>query len=429
MNNNYIVKKFNKNNKIEIEVPGSKSITNRALMLAALSNNICKLKGVLFSDDSRAFLSCLVELGFDVKIEEKIKEVTIHGLGGKIPNKNAKINVRSAGTAARFLTAMLSFAGGDYTLESSEQMKNRPMKPLIDSLRNMGVTVNCLENEGHFPFEIHSSGINTNEIEMDTTVSSQFVSALLMSGIMIPNGFKLKMSGSRTEGAYIKLTISMMKQFGIEVLREGNEFHIPFNSTYEIPSYQVEPDMSGACYFYAMSALLNTEVIVKNIHLNSIQGDIKFLDLLKQLGCSITDTDKGVCVTGTPDGTYPGISIDMNDFSDQTMTLAAIAPFATSETTIKNISHIRFQETDRINAIVQELTKLGIKCEEHEEYKGISIKPGNIIPGMVETYEDHRMAMAFSLIGLRVDGIIIKNYKCCGKTFENYFDIIDELTK
>ncbi|MCI5726718.1 MAG: 3-phosphoshikimate 1-carboxyvinyltransferase [Clostridium sp.] len=429
MTDNYIVKEFNGSKNIEVEVPGSKSITNRALMLAAQQNGICRLKGVLFSDDSRAFLSCLQELGFDVNIQEDIKTVDIKGLGGKIPNRNAKINVRSAGTAARFLTAMLAFAGGDYLLESSEQMKKRPMKPLIDLLRSIGVTVNCLENEGHFPFEIHSNGINSNELIMDTTVSSQFVSAILMAGVMLKDGVKLKMSGSRTKGAYIKLTIQMMRQFGLEVIQNEDECIVPSNTTYNISEYQIEPDLSGACYFYAMAAVLNTSVIVKNVHTDSIQGDIKFLDVLKQMGCSMEETEKGICMKGTKDGSYPGVVIDMNDFSDQTMTLAAIAPFATSKTIIKNIAHIRFQETDRISAIVNELTRLGIECEDSEEYKGIVINPGKIIPCEIETYDDHRMAMAFTLIGLREKGITIKNYKCCAKTFENYFDIIDTLTK
>ena len=165
---------------------------------------------------------------------------------------------------------MVAFAGGDYLLQSSEQMKKRPMKPLLDLLRSIGVTVNCLEEEGHFPFEIHSKGINSNEIEMDTTISSQFVSALLMAGVMIPQGLKLKMSGSRTEGAYIKLTLSMMKQFGIDIFHEDNLCYVPYNSSYKIPSYQIEPDVSGACYFYAMSILLGITVVVKDVHLSLI---------------------------------------------------------------------------------------------------------------------------------------------------------------
>ncbi|SHO47674.1 3-phosphoshikimate 1-carboxyvinyltransferase [Anaerocolumna xylanovorans] len=428
MNERYEVRRFIPKEKVEIEVPGSKSITNRALMLAALSNGVCKLTGVLFSDDSRAFLSCLIELGFEVNIEEELKTVAIRGLGGAIPNRNAEINVRSAGTAARFLTAMLAFAGGDYLLQSSDQMKKRPMEPLITLLRRIGVSVNCIEEEGHFPFEIHSKGIDVKEITMDTSLSSQFVSALLMAGIMLPQGLKLRLSGSRTAGAYIKLTLSLMQQFGIEVRREGDVCYVPYNLSYQVPSYQIEPDVSGACYFYAVALLLGTSVVVKGVHLDSMQGDIKFLEVLKQLECSIEDTEQGICVTGRKDRVFPGIRVNMNDFSDQTMTLAVLAPFAASPTMITNISHIQLQESNRISAIIKELTRLGIRCEEKKEYQGICIYPGKVTPAIVETYEDHRMAMAFTLIGLRVDGIIIDNPGCCAKTFENYFDIIDELT-
>lgn len=428
MKERYEVRHFIPRERIEVEVPGSKSITNRALMLAALSNGACRLTGVLFSDDSRAFLSCLTGLGFEVDVDEELKTVTIQGLGGVIPNRNAKINVRSAGTAARFLTAMLALAGGDYLLQSSEQMKKRPMEPLITMLRGIGVSVNCLEEEGHFPFEIHSRGITVEEITMDTSISSQFVSALLMSGIMLPRGLRLRLSGSRTEGAYIKLTLSLMRQFGIEVLKEGEVCYVPHNLSYQIPLYNIEPDVSGACYFYAMAPLLGISALVKGVHLDSMQGDIKFVEMLKQLDCGVEDTEQGVCVTGRKDRVFPGIRINMNDFSDQTMTLAAIAPFAASPTMIENISHIRLQESDRVGAIIKELTRLGIRCEEKKEYQGICIYPGKVTSGVVETYEDHRMAMAFTLTGLRAEGVVIDNPGCCGKTFENYFAIIDTLT-
>ncbi|MGF7143009.1 3-phosphoshikimate 1-carboxyvinyltransferase [Anaerotaenia torta] len=429
MSDRYQVGEFIQKDEIEIEVPGSKSITNRALMLAALSNGSCRLTGVLFSDDTRAFLSCLTELGFNVRIEEEIKTVTIQGLGGVIPNRTAEINVRSAGTAARFLTALLAFAGGDYILRSSAQMERRPMEPLIASLHDMGVSVNCLKEEGHFPFEIHSRGIAAEEITMDTSISSQFVSALLMAGVLSPRGVRVRMSGSRKAGAYIKLTLAMMKQFGIEVAQEGNVCYVPHNLTYHITSYQVEPDVSAACYFYAMAPLLGIAVTVKGVHDASMQGDIKFIEVLRQLGCLAEDAEQGIRVVGRRDRIYPGITVDMNDFSDQTMTLAALAPFASSPTNIKNIAHIRLQESDRIRAIIQELTRLGIRCEESREDGGICIYPGRITPAVVETYEDHRMAMAFTLIGLRAEGVVIDNPHCCAKTFENYFEIIDELTE
>ena len=206
----YIVKPLTGSNPIKVEVPGSKSITNRALMLAALGKETCILHGVLFSDDSRAFLSCLEELGFEVKIEEEQKKVTITGMGGEILNKNATINVRSAGTAARFLTVMLAFAGGRYTLNSSEQMKKRPMEPLLTELRKAGVKITCLEKEGHFPFIIESENVTIKEITIDTSISSQFASALLMSATLLPDGLTLHMSGERSSGAYVLMTLSMM---------------------------------------------------------------------------------------------------------------------------------------------------------------------------------------------------------------------------
>ena len=425
----YTVRKYAGKKQVEVEVPGSKSITNRALMLAALSDGKCTLNGVLFSDDSRAFLSCLIDLGFQLIIKEDKKRVIIYGLAGNIPNRNAKINVRSAGTAARFLTTMLAFAGGNYTLNSSEQMKKRPMEPLFSILRQSGVSIHCLEEEGHFPFKLCSNGVGIEEIAMDTSISSQFVSSLLMSGILLPNGLKIQMLGNRAKGAYICTTLCMMEQFGIKVTQDGSVCTVPNGCHYSIETYNIEPDVSGACYFYAMAPLLGTSVIVKNVHYNSIQGDIKFIDVLEQLGCITEDTELGIQLSGINNGRFNGITIDMNNFSDQTMTLAVLAPFANSPTTIENILHIRHQETDRIKAILQELTKLGIQCEEVKEQNGIRIYPGIIHPETIETYEDHRMAMAFTLIGLRVDGVKISNPNCCAKTFENYFKLIDKITK
>ncbi|MDP4146493.1 MAG: 3-phosphoshikimate 1-carboxyvinyltransferase [Bacillota bacterium] len=425
----YTVRKYTGKKQIEVEVPGSKSITNRALMLAALSDGKCTLNGVLFSDDSRAFLSCLIDLGFEVIIEEDKKRVTIYGLAGNIPNRNAEINVRSAGTAARFLTTMLAFAGGNYTLNSSEQMKKRPMEPLLSILRQSGVSIHCLEEEGHFPFRLSSNGVTIEEIAIDTNISSQFASSLLMAGILLPKGLRIQMLGNRVKGAYIRTTLSMMEQFGIKFTQDGSIYTVPNGCHYNVETYNIEPDVSGACYFYAMAPLLGASVLVKNVHYNSIQGDIKFLDVLEQLGCVTEDTEQGIRVSGVNNGIFNGITIDMNNFSDQTMTLAVLAPFANSPTTIENISHIRHQETDRINAILQELTKLGIQCEEVKEQKGIRIYPGIIHPETIETYEDHRMAMAFTLIGLRVGGIKISNPNCCAKTFENYFKLIDKITE
>lgn len=426
----YRVKKLEVKDEINVRVPGSKSITNRALLLAALSDKKCTLHGVLFSDDSRAFLDSLQRLGFEVSVDEEKKDVTLRGTGGRIPNRRAAIDVRSAGTAARFLTVMLALSGGEYELDASPQMCKRPMEPLLSVLKENGVEFGFRGEEGHFPFHMKSDGCSVKEVSIDTGVSSQFASALLMSGVLLKNGLKVHMSGGRTKGSYIKMTLSMMSRFGIDYVRKENACFVPYQPSFGLEEYQVEPDVSGACYFYAMAPLLKTSVIVKDVHRNSLQGDIKFVEALQKLGCQLTDTGEGVRVSGEKTDGYPGLTLSMKDFSDQTMTMAAIAPFAETPTLIQNVEHIRFQESDRISAIITELTRMGVRCEEVPEEKGIRIypaAPGEIKETEVETYEDHRMAMAFTLVGLKTGKITIKNPGCCRKTFENYFEIIDQL--
>lgn len=423
----YRVKKLVTQKQIEVQVPGSKSITNRALLLAALSNKKCRLQGVLFSDDSEAFLDCLQRLGFEVDINAERKEVVITGTGGRIPHTKASVNVRSAGTAARFLTVMLALSGGEYEMEASPQMCKRPMQPLLDILKAAGVEFVFKDKEGHFPFLMRSEKIHMKEVCVDTGISSQFASALLMSGVLLEEGLKVVMSGDRAEGSYIKMTLAMMQQFGIAVSKKENCCYVPKNTVFGREDYQIEPDVSGACYFYAMAPLLRTDVIIKGIHMDSLQGDIKFLKVMEQLGCKLSEQEQGVLLQGSTLESYAGITVDMKDFSDQTMTMAAIAPFATSPTLIRNIGHIRFQESDRIKAIVTELSRMGIKCEEVSEEEGIRIYPGEVKETEVETYEDHRMAMAFSLVGVKTGKITIKDPACCRKTFANYFELLETL--
>ncbi len=425
--NGYHVRKMNPGQDIQVTVPGSKSITNRALLLAALSKGLCTLKGVLFSADSRAFLGCLKSLGFDVTIDEEQKQVTILGTGGCIPNRQASIHVGSAGTAARFLTVFLALAGGDYCLDATAQMRKRPMEPLITTLREAGIRIDCLEQEGHFPFEIHSRGILVEEVSIDTTVSSQFASALMMSGVLAKKGLRIRLTGERTMGSYIKMTLAMMEQFGIPVEITEGLCHIPGGVRPDISEYQIEPDVSGAGYFFAMAPLLQSRVLVKNVHLDSMQGDIRFLDICREMGCVVTDTPEGVVTDGSGVKEYPGVNVCMKDFSDQTLTLAAIAPFATGITKITGIGHIRKQESDRLAVILTELARMGIACEELPKEDGLLIHPGALQPAEIETYEDHRVAMAFTLPGLRMGNITIKNPGCCAKTFENYFELIDGL--
>lgn len=411
---------------MEINVPGSKSITNRALLLATLAEGTSTLRGVLFSDDSRHFLKCVQDLGFETEVDEAARVVRVRGLGGAIPRSNADLYVGSAGTAARFLTAFLGLSEGTYHMDASEQMRRRPMAPLLHSLEELGCEIryDADAEEGHFPFTLRGHGFGKEEIAVNIDHSSQFLSALLIVSCLCEKDFTTHIEG--THGmAYIEITLKMMKQFGVcaERLSES-AFLTGAGQRYQALTYQIEPDVSAACYFYAMSPLLNRSVRVNGVYFDSLQGDVAFIRLLEKMGCKAEDTPQGILLAPPTDGIFHGITCDMSACSDQAITLAAIAPFADGPTTITGIGHIRFQESDRIAAIAAELSKMGIKCEERED--SITIYPGNPMPATVETYEDHRMAMGFSLTGLRSRGIVIANPDCCRKTFENYFEVLEE---
>lgn len=438
----------------EVVVPGSKSITNRALLLAAMADGTSILHGCLTSDDARHFLQCLKTLGFpvsEVSDGNLGSNITITGFGGDIPEKNAEIYVGSAGTAARFLVAMLAFSDGEYIVTSSEQMKKRPMQPLIDALRDAGATVNCMEKEGHFP--LHIIGAKGNSLIPDTfTVnidkSSQFLSALLIAVGTLKKKAEIQVVGNHGL-SYVDLTAEMMKDFGVmteKVVVDGQiRYEFSGEGKYKALSYDVEPDMSAAAYFYALAAVLGTKVAVKGVTSHMLQGDTAFLKLLERMGCTVQEENhnkvsnqaeakfeltldasfnNNIIVTGPKNGKLiGGFTVDMSAFSDQALTLAAIAPFADAPITITGIAHIRLQECDRIKAIVNNLAVLGIKTDEKEDQ--VTIYPGIPVGGEVETYEDHRVAMAFALTGLRTENVKIKNPSCCKKTFAEYFEVLE----
>ena len=441
----YQVKKLTHPIDWTVTVPGSKSMTNRALLIAALSDDEVTLEGVLFSDDSRVFLGSLQSLGFDLKINENKKQVVLKGCGGKIPKKEAEIYVGSAGTAARFLTAMLGCSDGTYTIMASEQMKKRPMKPLFELLKQLGAEITYLEQEYFLPVKIIGcrcqGRLQTNQtdkqvsepalekqpayVELDISKSTQFLSAMLLIAPMFPEGIHIHITSEKTDGSYIRITRHMMEAFGVVTKFDGKDYFTPVDAAYHKKQYTIEPDMSAACYFYAAAAITGGRTLVQNVHMDNTQGDLKFLEVLVQMGAKIEEKPEGIAVYGPKQGELKGISVNMNDFSDQTMTLAAIAPFCKDEVHIEGIGHIRLQESDRLHGITTELKRLDIRCEEEDT--AITVYPGEPKAGVVETYEDHRMAMAFSLIGLRAEGIVIDNPNCCKKTFENYFELLEEL--
>ena len=400
----YFVKTIEDKVDINVQVPGSKSITNRALVLAALSNYVCILEGISLCEDCQAMIDCLIELGFEITLDDENCIVTVKGEGGKIPNPNATINVKSAGTVARFLSAMLAVCGGDYTLNSSEQMKKRPMKEFLDSLVELGVEINYLENEGHFPFEIHSNGLKDFDIEINTDTSTQYASAMLLTQSI--SGANITLTGNRTDGSYIKMTKKMIEDF--------------------TSNYMIEPDVSCACYFYAMALIIGTRAKVEGIHLDSLQGDIKFIELLEKLGADVTDEEDGMLVDCSFITSFEGLDIDMHDFSDQALTFAVVAAFAKTPSVIRNVGHIRNQESNRMMVIKSELEKIGAQVEIKDN--DIFIKQGVLHGAEIETYDDHRVAMSFALAGLKINDVIIQNPRCCEKTFANYFVIFDRIT-
>ncbi len=422
-----------------VEVPGSKSITNRALALAALSDGTVRLENVLLSEDSETFIRALRTLGYSLSVSEEECCVTVEGCGRLIPCSEAEINVGSSGTAARFLTAMLGVSAGTYRILASGQMQSRPMRPLFEALISLGARIEWLGEEWHLPVDLtgaakHPSGRSEHggsaEVDMDISRSTQFLSALLMAAPLLPDGLRIHVKSEKKDGPYVRMTLKMMSSFGVEVRAEDRgsagfgEYYVPGGETYgKIRSYRIEPDVSAACYFYAAAAVTGGTVQVYHVFPGGMQGDLEFIEVLERMGCAVKNDDRGIIVSN--EGKLHGISVDMRDFSDQALTLAAIAPYADGPVEITNIAHVRGQESDRICSIVTNLTRAGISCEERTD--GVVIEPGVPKPCVIETFGDHRVAMAFAVMGLGADGIVIDDPLCCAKTFPDYFDILNYL--
>lgn len=425
----YKVKKINDD--IVVKVPGSKSITNRALLLAALADGTSTVTGALKSDDSMHFLNCLKELGFAVM--ENGDSISITGMAGKIPQKEGKIYVGSAGTAARFLTAMLAFSEGVYKVEASPQMSKRPMKDLIAALEKLGAQFKFIGHEYSFPFVVTGRYVNNqrkNDVSYNVAInidkSSQYLSALLMTASMLDGPLAINLEGERTAKSYVDITMKMMEEFGIKTIKSDESNYLVQSdngSSYKSRAYEIEPDMSAACYFYAMAAVNGIKALVKGVYKNNMQGDMKFLDVLADMGCVVEEKEEGIEVSGPHK--LSAVEVDMSDFSDQTLTLAAIAPFADGKVTIKNVAHIRNQESDRLAAIGCAYEKMNIKYEMYPD--GICIYPGTPSEAMVETFDDHRIAMSFAVTGTKTGNITILNPMCCRKTFPEYFNVLEKL--
>jgi 3-phosphoshikimate 1-carboxyvinyltransferase len=426
-----------------VRLPGSKSLTNRALLIAALANGQTRLTNALFSDDSLYFSKALQNLGFEVQLDDTNHEMTVNGLGGRIPAVKAELFIGNAGTAARFLSAFLTLGHGEFILDGESRMRERPIGDLVDALEQLGARLSPLspreiakhpegeaEGEGGAtvicpPIKILANGLPGGKTKIAGDISSQFLSALLMIAPYARSPVEIELTTDLNSKPYVDMTIAIMKDFGVEVERQGYErftIHRAFYSP--LYTYAIESDASAASCFFAAPAICGGTIRVENIARRSLQGDIQFLDVLAQVGCEIREGENFIEVTAAEN--LQGVDVDMRDIPDTAQTLAAIAPFASSPTRIRGIASARLKETDRIHATCTELTKLGVHVVEHDD--GMTIHPCQTFKrSNVQTYNDHRMAMAFSLIGLRFDGVTIKNPSCVSKTFPNFFDVLETL--
>lgn len=407
-----------------MEVPGSKSYTNRALLVAALARGDSTLTGALFSDDTHYMCNALRKLGIRISEDRDQDSFNVTGNGGNIPVNGAELYIGNSGTTSRSLVSYVALGHGEFVIDGDEPMRRgRPITDLLNALTLLGVTARSQFENGHLPVIVRADGIEGGKTRLDASKSSQFLTSLMLIAPYAKNGMEIEVIGE-LKTPYINITMSIMDAFGIKVInKDYRYFQITGGQQYVPRCYHIEPDASSASYFFAAAALTGGCVTVRHLHTDSAQGDVQFVRVLEQMGCEVSVSGKGITVRGPQQ--LMGIDVDMKDISDTALTLAAIAPFADSKVTIRNIEHTRWQETDRIHAMVTELRKLGVTVVEYQD--GLEILPTPITPAAVDTYNDHRVAMSFSLIGLKVHGIRINNPECVSKTFPNYFEVLKGL--
>jgi 3-phosphoshikimate 1-carboxyvinyltransferase len=371
----------------------------------------------------------LKNLGFDIDADWKEHVLTVRGAGGFIPVSQASIDCQASGTTMRFLTALVSLGHGQYVLDGTTRMRQRPIGDLLSALRALGVDAEAGSAGECPPVTIHSRGIKKSETRIQGTKSSQFASGLALVAPCMPDGLLLELTGTLVSTPYLEMTRNIIESFGGTCeAREKNLWHI-LPTGYAARDFEVEPDASAASYFAAAAAITGGTVTLDGLCHTSMQGDIRFCEALEQMGCIVTwSSDTASYPFVTIEGrSLQGIDIDMNAISDTVMTLAVVALFAKGPTIIRNVEHIRDKETDRIRDLACELQRLGANVEEHPD--GLTIHPAPLRPAKIQTYDDHRIAMSLSLAGLRSEGLCIINPACVGKTFPSYWTEFENLTK
>ncbi|MEA1991832.1 MAG: 3-phosphoshikimate 1-carboxyvinyltransferase [Thermodesulfobacteriota bacterium] len=409
-----------------IRVPGSKSITQRALVVASLAGGKSELKGPLDSEDTQFLRNALSCLGISIK--DKGTDWTVEGQGGRILPVSQDLYLGNNGTGIRFLTSLVALGQGTYRLTGTRRMAERPIGPLLEALRAWGAEARSVENTGCPPVEIRAHGLDGGETLLSASKSSQYLSSLLLVAPIARNPAKITLDGLLVSRPYVDLTLAVMAAFGVKVQDEGDSFLVP-HMTYKAKKYQIEGDASSASYFWAAAAVTGGKITVENVPQDALQGDAAFADLLVGMGCSVKKDPEGVTVQGPSCGALKAIEVDMGRWPDMVPTLAVVAVFASGTTVIKNVAHLRIKETDRLKAVAQELSKIGATVKELED--GLIIEGARDMQrgSMIDTYDDHRIAMAFAVAGLRVPGIRIKDPDCIRKSFPSFWQHWREITR
>ncbi|MCL1045011.1 3-phosphoshikimate 1-carboxyvinyltransferase [Shewanella electrodiphila] len=403
-----------------VNIPGSKSISNRALLLATLAKGKTTLTNLLDSDDIRYMLASLKQLGVEYQLSENNTVCELVGLGKPLSAQQAQtLFLGNAGTAMRPLCAALTLGSGEFTLTGEPRMEERPIGDLVDSLRQLGANITYLKNDGFPPLTINADGLNGGEVEIAGDLSSQFLTALLMVAPLTKDTVNINIKGELVSKPYIDITIALMAQFGVEVINHDyRRFEIQTGQQYVSPGkVLVEGDASSASYFLAAGAIQGGEVKVTGVGKLSIQGDVKFADVLEKMGADIEWGDDYIIARQAK---LTAVDLDMNHIPDAAMTIATAALFAEGTTRITNIYNWRIKETDRLSAMATELRKVGATVEEGHDFIAVT-PPAELNTAAIDTYNDHRMAMCFSMLAFADCGITINDPDCTSKTFPTYF--------
>jgi 3-phosphoshikimate 1-carboxyvinyltransferase len=412
-----------------VTLPGSKSLTNRALVAAALAAGESRIEGILLADDTEAMIGAIASLGAGVTVDRAANVAVVRGAGGRPRGGTSEspvlIDVRESGTTARFVAPLAALADGPVVVDAAAAMRRRPMASLLIALRRLGVEVRSRGEADSLPVVISGGPIVGGAVDLPGDESSQFLSGLLLAAPSMAEGLRVRLTTPLVSRPYVTMTRAVMSAFGAATSEPtAGELDVA-SQPYRARSYRVEPDASAASYFFAAAAICGGRVRVDGLGRGSLQGDTAFVDVLEQMGATVFRGEEHIEVRG--EGPLHGVDVDLADLSDTAPTLAVAAAFATSPTRVRGVGFIRRKESNRIEAVVAELRRCGIAAEETGD--GFVVQPGEPRPAVVQTYGDHRMAMSFAVMGLGVDGIRIAGPGCVAKTFPGFFTALDELRR